>query len=319
MLAPVNAGIFACPTCESWFLNPGLSAATRARAEGILCGQHRIAALVDQVFAAADRWLDGPPPAGPDRPDPAGGTSVLPAQPSPWPGPYRSRHSDPTRSRGWFDPGTVHPGPVHPDLVHPGLVHPDLVHPGPAQPGPAQPGRIGRGRADLSRLGTKPRGPTGSMSETFSAAFADAARDAAEARQRQVLVLRYGLDGSSGRTFREIGDALHRSPERARAILDAAVRAIVAAARESPPRRPWQAWPCAVTVHLAIQALGDPQDGGTPARIRAFVDRALPLAGPDAATDLLLRLSGWRDTLARHGHDRALRRQVTAAQPGPAH
>jgi hypothetical protein len=66
MLAPGNAGILACPTCESWSLNPGLSAATQARAESILSEQHRIAALLNQVFAAADRWLGGPPPAGPD-------------------------------------------------------------------------------------------------------------------------------------------------------------------------------------------------------------------------------------------------------------
>lgn len=264
ILAPLQAGIMACPGCESWFFNPDLSPATRARAEHILAEQHRIAAMVEQVLDAADRRLGGATSTGPDR-------TGLPAASAP--------PATPTRSK-------PHVAARSPDSARPAL---DRA----ADPVPA----------------------------AFSAAFTQAVQDMTGLRQRQVLTLRYGLDGKPGRTFREIGAALNRSPGRARAILDEAIRSIVATARDVPSGQGWQHRPCSVTAQLSIQALGDLRDARTPARIRAFVDRELPLVQPAVATDLLLRLSGWRDTLARHGHDRALRRQVsmaTSVEKGPA-
>ncbi|HSV66480.1 MAG TPA: hypothetical protein VLJ59_11315 [Mycobacteriales bacterium] len=187
----------------------------------------------------------------------------------------------------------------------------DLVDRLMGTPGPDQVTDLSPGKRRLTV--TKP------VPEAFAEAFVRAVREATAPRQRCVLELRYGLDGRPGRTFREIGLAVHRSPSQARAILDQSVRAIVSVARETPGRLQWQQHPCAVTVHLAIQALGDLETSLAVVRIRDFVDRALPHAGPDAGTDLLLRLSGWRDALAPNGHDRLLRRTVAAVRSDVGH
>ena len=71
------------------------------------------------------------------------------------------------------------------------------------------------------------------MTEAFPVALNRALRDVLGSRQRQVLELRYGLDGRPGRSFREIGAVIHRSPGRARALLDQAVRTLAGLAREA--------------------------------------------------------------------------------------
>src|SRR5215211_1895814 len=127
------------------------------------------------------------------------------------------------------------------------------------------------------------------------AVFADAFTIAVEGldapRERLVATLRYGLDGAPGRTFREIGQALGRSPARARQLLWRAVRNIAPA-----PLGPDPAWSpsrraCGVAVHLATEVLGNPIDPQTPARIRAFVDQALPLTRPQVSAQLLIQLA----------------------------
>src|SRR5215211_7813059 len=65
------------------------------------------------------------------------------------------------------------------------------------------------------------------------AVFADAFTTAVEgldaSRERLVARLRYGLDGGPGRTFREIGQGLGRSPARARQLHWRAVTSIALA------------------------------------------------------------------------------------------
>ena len=186
----------------------------------------------------------------------------------------------------------------------------DSARPATAQPADNEPPTAGARRAGHSRTVATP------MTEAFAGALAQAVRDHLAPTQRRVLELRYGLDGRPGRTFREIGTALRRSPTRSRRILEQGVRTIAELARRAELSRSREHVYCSIAVHVAMHAIGDPLDPQTPSRIRAFIDLALPGARPDAATDLLLRLAGLRDGLAALGHDRALRRAVAAATNG---
>jgi DNA-directed RNA polymerase sigma subunit (sigma70/sigma32) len=53
----------------------------------------------------------------------------------------------------------------------------------------------------------------------FADAFTLAVQGLESPRERLVATLRYGLDGAPGRTFRQIGEVLGRSPARARQLL----------------------------------------------------------------------------------------------------
>ena len=81
----------------------------------------------------------------------------------------------------------------------------------------------------------------------------------------------------------------------------------------SPSRRA-----CGVAVHLATDVLGDPIDPQTPARIRAFVDQALPHVQPHVGTQLLIELADLVELevdLRAWGRDQALCRAVAAIHP----
>jgi hypothetical protein len=78
----------------------------------------------------------------------------------------------------------------------------------------------------------------------------------------------------------------------------------------SPHRRA-----CGVAVHLATDVLGDPTEPQTPARIRAFVDQALPHVRPQVGAQLLIELSDLVELevdLRAWGRAQALCRAVAA-------
>ena len=68
-------------------------------------------------------------------------------------------------------------------------------------------------------------------------------------------------------------------------------------------------------MHLATDVLGDPIDTQTPARIRAFVDQALPLTRPQVSAQPLIELADLVELevdLRAWGRDQALCRAVAA-------
>ena len=70
-----------------------------------------------------------------------------------------------------------------------------------------------------------------------------------------------------------------------------------------------------MAVHLATEVLGDPTDPQTPARMRAFVDRALPQVRPQVSAQLLIKLADLAELevdLRAWGRDQALCRAVAA-------
>jgi Sigma-70, region 4 len=151
------------------------------------------------------------------------------------------------------------------------------------------------------------------------AVFADAFTMAVEGldapRERLVAELRYGLDDAPGRTFQQLGQALDRSPARARQLLWRAVRNIALAPLGPDPTWSPSRRACGVAVHLATDVLGDPIDPQTPARIRAFVDQALPLTRPQVSAQLLIELADLVELevdLRAWGRDQALCRAVAA-------
>src|SRR5215211_5302355 len=84
-------------------------------------------------------------------------------------------------------------------------------------------------------------------------------------------------------------------------------------ARPSAAPRPGPA--SGVVVHLATEVLGDPTDPQTPARMRAFVDRALPHVRPEVSAQLLIKLADLVELgvdLRGWGRDQALCRAVAA-------
>jgi hypothetical protein len=85
----------------------------------------------------------------------------------------------------------------------------------------------------------------------------------------------HGLDGGPGRTFREIGQVLGRSPARARQLHWRAVTSIALAPGPRSDLEPHRR-ACGVAVHLATEVLGDPTDPQTPARMRASSTRPSP-------------------------------------------
>ena len=110
-------------------------------------------------------------------------------------------------------------------------------------------------------------------------------------RERLVARLRYGLDGGPGRTFREIGQGLGRSPARARQLHWRAVTSIALAPLGPDPTWSPHRRACGVAVQPATEVLGDPTDPQAPARMRAFVDQALPHVRPQVSAQLLIKLA----------------------------
>ena len=311
MRAPVGAAVLVCPACDGWFYNPELDEAGRARAEAVLHEQRRIAAMVDRVLAATDQLIPPSRQPEPERADLAAHGVMSPGATTAWatlpaaspPAPSQAGPSQAGPSQAGLNPAGLNPAGLALDR---GAL-PEHRLPAPRSGGNV---RVLHGRGHNAGAGTP-------MTVAFANALSRAVQDALGPRQRRVLELRYGLDGRPGRTFREIGAVLRRSPSRARDILDQGVRRIAELARLADLSRSRQHMSCSIAVHVAAHAVGDPLDPATPARIRAFIEATLPWATPDAATDLLLRLSGRHDELVPFGQHRALRRAVVAAGPAP--
>jgi len=327
MRGPDGAAVLVCRACRTWFHNPQLDPTVRDRVEQVLQEQHRFAAMVDQLLVATEPMIPPARPSRSAREDVAAqaGRSpyqVAPPTPAAWarqpartPAPGTATPpgtAAPPRYETTRTPPSKPPAPGQPATPEaPGV---PLAHRVPA-PRPAPPGsnvRLLRPRRGPGSAGTSGGMP---MTAAFAAGLRRAARDMLPARQHRVLELRYGLDGQPGRTFREIGAAIRRSPSQARALLGQALATVAALARQADSDGSREYLSCSVAVHLATHAVCDPLDPETPGRIRAFTDSALPRATPDAATDLLLRLAGKHQELMLTGQDRALRRAVSTARP----
>jgi Sigma-70, region 4 len=178
------------------------------------------------------------------------------------------------------------------------------------------------GHVQRTRRGERIRVPEEWMDHTrprpavFADAFTTTVQSLDAPRERLVATPRYGLDGAPGRTFREIGQVLGRSPARARQLLWRALTSIALAPlglnpTSSPSRRA-----CGVAVHLATEVLGDPTDPQVPARIRALVDQTLPHARPQGpAADLVADHVELGVDLRAWGADQAQCRAVAAIHP----
>ena len=276
---PAEAAVLACSGCDSYFANPGNSPGVGQRVRAIVAEQARIAELVNDLGRRLDEAL-----AEAER-DRAALTPLLEV--------CGHQLAD---AGGWSGVCLLPSG-------HPGL------HGLPAWEPP------------LPRRGQRIRVPEAWIdpARPLPAVFADAFTTAVEGldapRERLVARLRYGLDGAPGRTFGQIGQTLGRSPARARQLLWRAVTSIALA-----PLGPDRTWSphrraCGVVVHLATEVLADPTDPQTPARMRAFVDRALPHVRPQVSAQLLIKLADLVELevdLRAWGRDQALCRAVAA-------
>jgi hypothetical protein len=149
----------------------------------------------------------------------------------------------------------------------------------------------------------------------FADAFTTAVQGLDAPRERLVAELRYGLDGGPGRTFRQIGQVLGRSPARARQLLWNAVGSVALAPLGPDPSWSPHRRACGIAVHLATDVLGDPTDSQTPARLRAFIDQALPQVRRQVSAQLLIELADFVELqvdLRAWGRDHALCRAVAA-------
>jgi len=75
---------------------------------------------------------------------------------------------------------------------------------------------------------------------------------------------------------------------------------------------------CGVAVQPATEVLGDPTDPQAPARMRAFVDQALPHVRPQVSAQLLIKLADLVELevdLLAWGRDHALCRAIAAIHP----
>jgi hypothetical protein len=116
--------------------------------------------------------------------------------------------------------------------------------------------------------------------------------------------------------LRQIGQALGRSPARARQLLGNAVSSIALAPLFPDPTWSPHRRACGITVHPATNVLGEPTDPQTPARVRAFVDQALPHVRPQVSAQLLIELADLVELeidLRAWERDQALCRAVAAA------
>jgi hypothetical protein len=245
-VGPAEAAVLACPGCDRYLANPGNSPGVRQRIRGILAEQARIAELVNDLNRRLEQVL-----AEAERQRVALAPLLAPCG---------HQLADPG---GWSEVCLLavgHPGP----------------HGLPGWPPPPL-------RGERIRVPEEWIDPTRPRPLVFADAFAMAVAGLESSRERLAAELRYGLDGAPGRTFQELGQALGRSSARARQLWWRAVRNIALA-----PLGPDPSWSPArraggVAVHLATDVLGDPSDPQAPARMRAFVDQALPLTRPQVS------------------------------------
>jgi hypothetical protein len=279
--APTEAAVLACPGCDSYFANPSNSPEVRQRVRAILAEQARITELVNGLERRLNDVL-----AEAER-HRAALAPVL-----------ELCGHQPAGVGGWPEVCLLpagHPGP------HGLPVWPPPLH-----------------RGERIRVPKEWIDPGRPPSQVFAEAFTVAVEGLDAPRERLVARLRYGLDGAPGRTFRQLGQTLGRSPARARQLLWNAVTSIaLAPLGPDPTWRPYRR-ACGVAVHLATDALGDPTDPQTPARIRAFVDQALPHVRPQVSAQLLIQLADHIELkvhLRAWGRDQALSRAVAAVHP----
>jgi len=276
--APSEAAVLACSGCDSYFANPDNSPKVGQRIQVIVAEQARIAELVRDL----DRRLEAAL-AEAER-DRAALTPLLEV--------CGHQLADVGGWSGVCLLPSGHPGP----------------HGLPAWESPPRRGqrfRVPEAWIDHARP----------LPGVFADAFTTAVEGLDAPRERLVARLRYGLDGAPGRNFGQIGQTLGRSPARARQLLWRAVTSIALA-----PLGPDRAWSpsrraCGVVVHLATEVLGDPTDPQTPARMRAFVDQALPHVRPQVSAQLLIKLADLVELevdLRAWGRDQALCRAVAA-------
>jgi hypothetical protein len=277
--APTQAAVLACPGCDSYFANPSNSPEVRQRVQMILAEQARIAQLVNDLDRRLEQVL-----AEAERQRAALSPPLLelcghqPAGPGGWPGVCLLPAG--------------HPGP----------------HGLPAWPPLPR-------RRERIRVPEEWIDQTRPLPLVFAEAFTMAVQGLDSPRERLVATLRYGLDDAPGRTFQQIGQALGRSPARARQLLWNAWSSIALAPLGPDPTWSPQRRACGVAVHLATDVLGDPTGPQAPARVRAFVDRALPHVRPRVSAQLLIELADLVELevdLRAWGRDQALCRAVAA-------
>jgi hypothetical protein len=274
---PAEAAVLACPGCDSYFANPSNSPEVRQRVRGIVAEQARIAELVNDLDRRLEQVLAE---AERQRAALAPLLEVCGHQLAA-PG-------------GWSEVCLLpagHPGP----------------HGLPCWPPPRRRKRI--------RVPEEWIDHTRPLPLVFTEAFTMAVEGLDPSRERLVATLRYGLDDAPSRTFRQIGQALGRSPARARQLHWNAVRSIALAPLGPDPTWSPHRRACGVAVHLATDVLGDPTDPQAPARIRAFVDQALPHVRPQVSARLLIQLADLVELeidLRAWGRDQTLCRAVAA-------
>jgi hypothetical protein len=276
--APIQAAVLACPGCDSYFASPSSSPEVRLRVRAIVAEQARIAELVNDLDRRLEEAL-----AEAERQRAA----LAPL--------LEVCGQELANAGGWSGVCLLPAG-----------------HSGPHglpvwQPPPRRGQRIRVPEAWID--------PGRPLAAVFAEAFTRAVEGLDGPRERLVARLRYGLDGAPGRTFHEIGQALGRSPARARQLLWHAVTSIALAPLGPDPTWSPHRRACGVAVHLATEVLSDPTDPQTPARMRAFVDQALPQVRPQVSAQLLIRLADLVELevdLRAWGRDQALCRAVAA-------
>jgi len=276
--APAEAAVLACPGCDSYFASPSNSPEVRQRVRVIVAEQARIAELVNDL----DRRL----------------AEVM---------------ADAERQRAALSPLLDLCGHQLADPGGwPGVCLLPAGHPGPHGLPPWQPPPRHRERIRVPEAWIDYARPRPAV---FADAFTTAVQGLDSPRERLVAELRFGLDGVPGRTFRQIGVVLDRSPARARQLLWNAVSSIALAPLGPDPTWSGHRRACGIAVHLATDVLGDPTEPQTPARIRAFVDQALPHVRPQIGAQLLIELADLVELevdLRAWGRDQALCRAVAA-------
>jgi hypothetical protein len=278
--APTEAAVLACPGCDSHFANPSNSPAVGQRVRAIVAEQARIAELVNDLNRRLEQVL-----AEAER---------------------QRTAAAPLLTLCGYQPAGAG--------GRPGVCLLPTGHPGPhGLPTRPPPGR----RRERIRVPAAWIDPARARPLVFADAFAVAVEGLDAPRERLVARLRYGLDGTPGRTFRQLGQALGRSPARARQLLWRAISSIALAPLGPDPTWSPRRRACGVAVHLATDVLGDPTDLQAPARVRAFVDQALPQVRPQVSAQLLIQLADLVEVevdLRAWGRDQALCRAVAAVR-----